>query len=53
MIDTCMTSFVAELPGIDVLLLREITRDIHEGRLHDGRSAVVQYIATTPKHFAS
>jgi|694.fasta_scaffold41859_4 hypothetical protein len=53
MIDTCTTSFVAELPGIDVLLSREVTRDIHEGRLHDGRSAVVQFIATSPKLSAS
>lgn len=54
-VDLLMTAdaLSAELHGLDVLLCREITRDIHEGRLHDGRSAVVQYIATSPKLSAS
>lgn len=40
-----------ELDGLDILLCHEITRDIHEGRLHDGRSAVVQVLARKPVMF--
>lgn len=46
-------ALTAELHELDVLLCREVTRDVFEGRLHHGRSAVVQYIATKPKHPAS
>lgn len=54
-VDLLMTAdaLSAELQGLDVLLTREITRDIHEGRLHRGRSAVVQFIATSSKLSAS
>lgn len=54
-VDLLMTAdaLSAELQGLDVLLSREVTRDIHEGRLHDGCSAVVQFIATSPKLSAS
>lgn len=38
----------AELAGLDLLHAGEIERDIHEGALHAGRSAVVQVIARKP-----
>ena len=38
----------AELAGLDLLHAVEIERDIHEGTLHAGRSAVVQVIARKP-----
>jgi len=37
-----------ELDGLDLLHAVEIERDIHEGELHHGRSAVVQVIAKKP-----
>ncbi|MBU3741192.1 MAG: class I SAM-dependent methyltransferase [Candidatus Kapabacteria bacterium] len=37
-----------ELQGLDLELCREVTRDIHEGRLHHGISAVVQCVAKKP-----
>jgi SAM-dependent methyltransferase len=42
------SSLTEELEGLDMLLNHEITRDIHEGRLHDGPSAVVQVLARKP-----
>lgn len=38
-----------ELQGLDLKLCHEVTRDIHEGRLHHGTSAVVQCIAKKPE----
>lgn len=35
----------SELPGLDFLHGVEIDRDIHEGRGHEGKSAVVQVVA--------
>lgn len=37
-----------ELRGLDLLLAHEVERDIHEGALHAGPSAVVQVIARKP-----
>lgn len=34
-----------ELRGLDFLVARELLREVHEGRLHNGQSAVVQLIA--------
>ncbi|MDX1931027.1 MAG: class I SAM-dependent methyltransferase [Capsulimonadales bacterium] len=38
-----------ELAGLEFLLAREIEREIHEGRLHGGNSAVVQVVARKPE----
>ena len=43
-----LDTLCAELAGLDLLHAVEIERDIHEGALHDGRSAVVQVIARKP-----
>jgi hypothetical protein len=37
-----------ELAGLHFELAREIEREIHEGRLHTGRGAVVQLVARRP-----
>lgn len=37
-----------ELAGLDVLLARECEREVHEGRYHQGPSAVVQFVAKKP-----
>lgn len=37
-----------ELAGLDFEQAREIERDVHEGRLHTGRGAVVQLVARKP-----
>ncbi|MCU0452427.1 MAG: class I SAM-dependent methyltransferase [Bacteroidetes bacterium] len=37
-----------ELSGLDYVIAREIERDIHEGVLHDGWSAVAQVLARKP-----
>jgi SAM-dependent methyltransferase len=42
-----------ELPGLDFEVGRECEREIHEGRLHHGRGAVVQVIATRPPSVSS
>jgi SAM-dependent methyltransferase len=34
----------AELVGLDLVVAREVEREIHEGALHDGRSATVQIV---------
>jgi SAM-dependent methyltransferase len=34
----------AEFPGLKPLILRELERDVMEGNLHYGRSAVVQFV---------
>jgi len=39
----------AELAGLDLLHAVELERDVHEGTLHHGRSAVVQVIARRPE----
>jgi SAM-dependent methyltransferase len=39
-----------ELSGCNVISCRELTREIHEGTLHNGHSSVVQCLATTPGH---
>jgi SAM-dependent methyltransferase len=38
----------AELAGLEFLVAREVERDLHEGALHQGRSAVVQVVARRP-----
>ena len=38
----------AELAGLDLLHAAEIEREIHEGTLHNGQSAVVQVVARRP-----
>jgi hypothetical protein len=42
------SELAAELPGLDAVLVHEIEREIHEGALHDGRSAVAQAIFVKP-----
>ncbi|MFO0562831.1 MAG: class I SAM-dependent methyltransferase [Polyangiales bacterium] len=37
-----------ELAGLEVQLARECEREVHEGRYHQGRSAVVQFVAKKP-----
>ena len=37
-----------ELDGLDFVIGRELEREIHEGRHHDGVSAVVQVLAVKP-----
>ena len=39
---------VAELAGLDIVLAQEVVRDVHEGSLHGGPSAVTQVIARRP-----
>ncbi len=39
---------MGELGGLEFLVAREIERDVHEGRYHNGRSAVVQILARRP-----
>lgn len=34
-----------ELGGLDLVVAREVEREIHEGALHEGRSATVQVVA--------
>lgn len=34
----------SELDGLDLEIARELEREVHEGRFHDGRSAVVQVL---------
>jgi acyl-coenzyme A thioesterase PaaI-like protein len=38
----------ADLAGLEFLVAHEVQRDIQEGRLHGGRSAVVQILARSP-----
>ena len=38
----------AELHGLHMVHLQETTRDIHEGKYHQGQGAVVQMIASKP-----
>ena len=37
-----------DLAGLDFHVAHEIERDIHEGKYHHGKSAVVQIFATKP-----
>jgi hypothetical protein len=37
-----------ELQGLDMVIAREVTRDVHEGEYHNGPSAVVQIFAQKP-----
>ncbi|MBS0393309.1 MAG: class I SAM-dependent methyltransferase [Proteobacteria bacterium] len=39
---------VEELAGLEILHAAELERDVHEGRGHGGRSAVVQFIGRKP-----
>lgn len=43
-----LTELREELAGLHFEQAREIERDVHEGRLHTGRGAVVQLIARKP-----
>ncbi len=38
----------AELAGLDFAVARELDRDIHEGKYHQGKSAVVQVLGFKP-----
>lgn len=38
----------AELAGLDIVVGEETTREVHEGKYHDGTSAVLQVIARKP-----
>lgn len=38
-----------EFSGLEVLHLQETEHDVHEGRLHLGRSAVVRLVAWNPR----
>jgi len=38
----------AELTGLELEIGRELERDVHEGRYHEGRGAVVQLLARKP-----
>ncbi len=44
-----LPSLRTELPGLRFEWARECERDVHEGRLHSGRGAVVQLIASRPE----
>jgi SAM-dependent methyltransferase len=37
-----------ELPGLELEVARELEREIHEGRFHDGRGHVAQIVARRP-----
>lgn len=37
-----------ELAGLDFVVGREVVREVHEGKYHDGTSAVVQVVARKP-----
>lgn len=37
-----------DLPGLEFRILQEVEREVHEGRLHDGLSSVVQVFAAKP-----
>ena len=43
-----LSSLREDLPGLDLVIGREFIREVHEGTLHDGRSAVVQVLARRP-----
>jgi hypothetical protein len=38
-----------EFRGLDLEVAREVEREIHEGQLHHGRSAVVQVVGRKPE----
>ncbi len=38
-----------ELAGLEVKLAQELEREIHEGKGHNGKSAVVQFVARKPR----
>jgi SAM-dependent methyltransferase len=38
----------SELAGLEIVLAREITREVNEGEFHKGEGAVVQFIARKP-----
>jgi hypothetical protein len=42
-----------ELAGLEILIAREITRDVQEGEYHRGESAVVQFAARKPMESAN
>jgi len=39
----------AELDGLEILLAREMVRQVDEGEFHKGEGAVVQFIARKPQ----
>ncbi len=39
----------ADFAGLDLLVGRELERDVHEGARHSGRAAVVQVVARAPR----
>jgi hypothetical protein len=43
-----LTELREELVGLDLVVAREVDRDVVEGRLHHGRSAVVQVVGRKP-----
>jgi SAM-dependent methyltransferase len=43
-----LASLREDLPGLDFEIGREFIREVREGRLHNGRSAVVQVLALKP-----
>jgi SAM-dependent methyltransferase len=42
-------ALVHELAGLELVIARERERDVHEGPLHGGRSAVTQVVARRPR----
>lgn len=43
-----LASLREDLPGLEFVIGREFVRDVHEGKLHQGPSAVVQVLARRP-----
>jgi hypothetical protein len=37
-----------ELAGLDLVIGREVVREVHEGRYHTGEAAVVQIVGVAP-----
>jgi hypothetical protein len=38
-----------ELAGLEIKIAQEVEREIHEGKGHNGKSAVVQFVARKPR----
>jgi RNase P/RNase MRP subunit p29 len=38
-----------ELAGLEIKIAQEVDREIHEGKGHNGKSAVVQFVARKPR----
>lgn len=47
----CMTraALAEELAGLELVVAREVRREIHEGKFHQGMSATVQILAQKPR----